>query len=158
MAPALRIHIQAEPIDIAGEIASLSGPPDHDIGAIVTFAGLCRSEGGRLEALELEHFPGMAESEIGDIAEEAARRWSLTGLSVIHRHGRIIPGETIVLVATASLHRQAAFDAATFVMDYLKTRAPFWKKEHLATGRDGGWVEAKHADDQAAARWERKTD
>ncbi|TJV05672.1 MAG: molybdenum cofactor biosynthesis protein MoaE, partial [Mesorhizobium sp.] len=90
----------------------------------------CRDEGGRLAALELEHYPGMAEAEIGRIATEAVHRWPLQGLTAIHRHGRIAPGENIVLVVAASAHRQAAFEAANFLMDYLKSRAPFWKKEH----------------------------
>jgi molybdopterin synthase catalytic subunit len=95
----------------------------------------------------------MAEAEIGRIAAEAIARWPLQGLTVIHRHGKIAPGENIVLVVAASAHRQAAFEAANFLMDFLKSRAPFWKKEHRLDGTDGGWVEAKDADDQAAARW-----
>ena len=95
----------------------------------------------------------MAEAEIRRIAMEAAGRWPLRGVTVIHRHGRIRPGENIVLVVTASAHRQAAFEAADFLMDYLKSRAPFWKKEHRADGTEGGWIEAKDSDDEAAARW-----
>ncbi|TJX36225.1 MAG: molybdenum cofactor biosynthesis protein MoaE, partial [Mesorhizobium sp.] len=124
-----------------------------DIGAVVTFSGLCRDEQGRLAALELEHYPGMAEAEIGRIATEAVQRWPLQGLTVIHRHGKVRPGENIVLVVAASAHRQAAFEAANFLMDYLKSRAPFWKKEHRADASEGGWVEAKEADDEAAERW-----
>ncbi|TIR88758.1 MAG: molybdenum cofactor biosynthesis protein MoaE, partial [Mesorhizobium sp.] len=124
-----------------------------DIGAVVTFSGLCRDEQGALAALELEHYPGMAEAEIGRIATEAIGRWPLQGLTVVHRHGKIAPGENIVLVVAASAHRQAAFEAANFLMDYLKSRAPFWKKEHRADGSEGGWVEAKEADDEAADRW-----
>ncbi len=104
--------------------------------------------------LELEHYPGMAEAEIGRIAAQAIARWPLMGLRVVHRSGPIRPGETIVLVAAASAHRGDAFEAASFLMDFLKTRAPFWKKEHLADGTDGGWVEAKSADDAAAGRWD----
>ena len=100
----------------------------------MTFSGLCRDEAGRLAALELEHYPGMAEAEIARIADEAIGRWPLTGLAAIHRYGRIAPGENIVLVVAASAHRQAAFEAASFLMDYLKSRAPFWKKEHRADG------------------------
>ncbi|MBV9704439.1 MAG: molybdenum cofactor biosynthesis protein MoaE [Methylobacteriaceae bacterium] len=124
-----------------------------DIGAVVTFTGLCRDEDGRLAALELEHYPGMAEAEIARVAAEAEARWPLLGLTIVHRSGRLEPGEQIVLVATASCHREAAFEAAAFLMDYLKTRAPFWKKEHLADGSCGEWVAAKGEDDAAAERW-----
>ena len=122
---------------------------------MVTFSGLCRDEAGTLAALELEHYPGMAEAEIARIADEAVGRWPLTGLTAIHRYGRIRPGENIVLVVAASAHRQAAFEAANFLMDYLKSRAPFWKKEHRADGSEGDWVDAKEADDKAAARWKK---
>lgn len=148
-----RIAIQAEPFDVPAETARLVAGRS-DIGAIVTFTGLCRDEAGRLSALELEHYPGMAEAEIARVAGEAASRWPLLGLTAIHRHGLIRPGEDIVLVIAASAHRAAAFAAADFMMDYLKTRAPFWKREHLAAGGTGGWVEAKEADDAAAARWQ----
>ncbi|HEY8566643.1 MAG TPA: molybdenum cofactor biosynthesis protein MoaE [Beijerinckiaceae bacterium] len=146
------IRIQADDFSAADEIAAL-GQGRADIGAVVTFTGLCRDEGGRLAALELEHYPGMAEAELGRVADEAARRWPLHGLTVIHRYGRIPPGANIVLVATASAHRIAAFEAASFLMDYLKTRAPFWKREHLADGTVGGWVAATAADDERAAGW-----
>ena len=146
------IRIQAEDFDTAKEIRAISHGRT-DIGAIVTFSGLCRDEQGELAALELEHYPGMAEAEIMRIAEEAASRWPLTGLTAIHRFGRIEPGGNIVLVVAASAHRQAAFEAASFLMDFLKTRAPFWKKEHLAAGRSGQWIEAKAGDDEAANRW-----
>ncbi|RWM13842.1 MAG: molybdenum cofactor biosynthesis protein MoaE [Mesorhizobium sp.] len=148
------IRIQREDFDVAAEIAGLTGGRT-DIGAVVTFCGLCRDEQGALSALELEHYPGMAEAEIGRIAAEAIERWPLQGLTVIHRHGKIMPGENIVLVVAASSHRQAAFEAANFLMDYLKSRAPFWKKEHLADGSEGGWVDAKEADDHAADRWKK---
>jgi molybdopterin synthase catalytic subunit len=124
-----------------------------DIGGIVAFTGICRDEGGALEALELEHFPGMAEAELGRVADQAIARWPLMGLTIIHRHGRITPGEDIVLAIAASAHRRAAFEAADFMMDFLKTRAPFWKKEHLKAGTEGSWVAAKSEDDDAAARW-----
>ena len=146
------IHVQREDFDIADEIAAIAAERT-DIGAVVTFTGVCRDEEGRLAALELEHYAGMAEAELGRVAEEARERWSLHCLTVIHRFGTIAPGETIVLVATASAHRGAAFAAAEFLMDYLKTRAPFWKREHLADGRIGEWVEAAAHDDAAAARW-----
>ena len=146
------VRIQAEDFDVAAEIAALTRSRP-DIGAVVTFSGLCRDENGALTALELEHYPGMAEAEIGRIAAEAARRWPLSGLLAIHRHGLIRPGENIVLVVSASSHRQAAFEAASFLMDYLKTDAPFWKREHRADGTEGGWVEAREEDDEARARW-----
>jgi molybdopterin synthase catalytic subunit len=147
------IRIQREDFDLAAEIATLSARR-HDIGAIVSFTGLCRDEGGTLAALELEHYPGMAEAEIARVAGQAAARWPLLGLLAIHRYGRVAPGEQIVLVIATSAHRRAAFEAADFMMDYLKTRAPFWKREHLADGTTGGWVEAKEEDDDAARRWE----
>ncbi|HEV2602542.1 MAG TPA: molybdenum cofactor biosynthesis protein MoaE [Microvirga sp.] len=146
------IHVQAEDFDVAAEIAALSRGR-RDIGAVTTFTGLCRDEGGRLAALELEHYAGMAEAELARVAGEAAARWPLQGATVIHRFGKIRPGENIVLVVTASAHRRAAFEAAEFLMDYLKTRAPFWKREHLLDGSTGTWVEAKDTDDAAAERW-----
>jgi molybdopterin synthase catalytic subunit len=146
------VRVQAEDFDLAAEIAELSDGR-RDVGAIVSFTGLCRDEGGRLAALELEHYPGMAEAEIVRICRIAIERWPVTGLTAIHRFGRLAPGENIVLVVAASKHRQAAFDAANFVMDYLKTSAPFWKKEHFIDGSEGGWVSAKDADDSAFQRW-----
>ncbi|TIW95727.1 MAG: molybdenum cofactor biosynthesis protein MoaE, partial [Mesorhizobium sp.] len=143
---------QAQDFDVAAEIARLT-QGRADIGAVVTFSGLCRDEQGALSALELEHYPGMAEAEIARIAAEAIERWPLQGLTAIHRHGKIAPGDNIVLVVAASAHRQAAFEAANFLMDYLKSSAPFWKKEHRADGSEGGWVEAKEADARAAQRW-----
>jgi molybdopterin synthase catalytic subunit len=147
------VRIQAEDFSVADEAAALAAGR-ADVGAVVTFTGLCRNEGGRLAALELEHYPGMAEAEVLRVTEEAARRWPLDGVTVVHRFGRIRPGENIVLVATASAHRRAAFEAAAFLMDFLKTRAPFWKREHLADGTIGEWVEARAEDDAAAERWE----
>jgi molybdopterin synthase catalytic subunit len=152
-APAPSIGIQAEPFDTAAELARVSAELGGRAGAVVTFTGLCRDEDGRLAALELEHYPGMAEAEILRVAEDALARWPLQALRVIHRHGRVRPGDGIVLVVTASSHRVAAFEAASFLMDYLKTRAPFWKREHLADGTVGGWVEAAARDDAAAGRW-----
>lgn len=146
------IRVQKQDFDAAAEIARLTAGR-RDVGAVVTFSGLCRDEGGRLAALELEHYSGMAEAEIGRIARQAIARWPLTGLTIIHRYGRIEPGENIVLVVAASSHRQAAFEAASFLMDFLKTRAPFWKREHRADGMPGGWVEAAAEDDEAAQRW-----
>jgi molybdopterin synthase catalytic subunit len=146
------IRVQDSPFDAAAESEALSRGRT-DIGALVSFVGLCRDEAGTLAALELEHYPGMAEAELERIAGEAEARWPLLGLTVIHRFGKIRPGEAIVLVICASSHRQAAFSAAEFLMDFLKSRAPFWKKEHRADGTQGGWVEAKDADEAALARW-----
>ena len=148
----IAVRIQSEDFDAAAEAAALSRGRT-DVGAIVTFTGLCRDENGTLEALELEHYPGMAEDEIARVAAEAEARWPIIGGVAIHRYGKIAPGENIVLVVVASSHRAAAFAAAEFMMDFLKTRAPFWKKEHLAGGGQGDWVEAKDADDAAADRW-----
>jgi len=146
------VRIQSEDFDLAAEVRRLTaGRPD--VGAVVTFSGLCRDEGGALVALELEHYPGMAKAEIERIARQAAERWPLTGLTAIHRFGRIRPGENIVLVVAASAHRQAAFAAAEFMMDFLKSQAPFWKKEHRADGEPGAWVSAKDTDERARERW-----
>ena len=150
--PTPAVRVQAEDFDPGREQALLTGGR-RDIGALVSFVGLCRDEDGALEALELEHYPGMAEDEIRRVAEEALERWPLQGLTVIHRFGRIQPGEQIVLVLTAARHRADAFAAAAFLMDYLKTRAPFWKKERRADGASGDWVSAKSEDDAAADRW-----
>ena len=146
------IRLQREAFDIAAEVAALTAGRT-DVGAVATFTGVCRAdEGGEpIAALTLEHYPGMAEAEIARHVEEARARWPLLGFTVIHRHGRLIPGEVIVLVATAASHRQAAFAAAEFLMDYLKTRAPFWKKVEKASGKS--WVAANAADDTAADRW-----
>ncbi|HST94058.1 MAG TPA: molybdenum cofactor biosynthesis protein MoaE [Microvirga sp.] len=146
------IRIQTEGFDVAAETAALT-EGRTDIGAVVAFTGLCRDEDGRLSALELEHYPGMAEAEIDRIAAQAQERWPLLGMTVVHRAGTIRPGDEIVLVLTASSHRRAAFEAAEFLMDYLKTRAPFWKREHRMDGTAGAWVEAAAADDAAAERW-----
>lgn len=152
MAASPTIRVQNEDFHLQTEIDLLVAGRT-DIGAVVTFSGLCRDDGGSLNALELEHYPGMAEAEMRRIAELAIARFSLQGLTAIHRFGKIAPGENIVLVIAASRHRQAAFDGANFVMDFLKTAAPFWKKEHLADGSTGGWVSAKDADDKARDKW-----
>ncbi len=146
------IKIQREDFDTAEEIKSVASA-NKNTGAVVTFTGLCRDENGTLSALELEHYPGMAEAEIGRIAEQAIERWPVTGLKVVHRYGKVAPGENIVLVVAASAHRQAAFDAASFLMDFLKSRAPFWKREHLADGSTGEWVDAKESDEQSLEQW-----
>lgn len=147
------IRLQAGDFDVAAETAALTRGRT-DIGAVVSFIGICRSGEGddAISALTLEHYPGMAEEEIGRHANEALARWPLNALTIIHRYGRLKPGENIMMVATASAHRQAAFEAAEFLMDYLKTAAPFWKSEERPSG-GASWVEAKSEDDQAAARW-----
>jgi molybdopterin synthase catalytic subunit len=152
MTTPVTIRIQEADFDIAQEIAALT-KGRTDIGAVVTFSGICRGTEGdeAIAALTLEHYPGMAEAEIARHAETAASRWPLTGLTVIHRVGRIAPGENIVLVVTSSAHRQAAFEAAAFLMDYLKAHAPFWKREESAAGTS--WVDARDHDDLAADRW-----
>jgi molybdopterin synthase catalytic subunit len=124
------------------------------VGAIVTFTGLCRSEDDHLAALEIEHYPGMAEAEVTRIVGQATQRWPLLGVTVIHRYGKIQAGENIVLVIAASNHRQAAFAAAEFLMDWLKSFAPFWKREHHADGTVGEWVEAKASDELAVRSWD----
>ncbi|WFU03012.1 molybdenum cofactor biosynthesis protein MoaE [Rhizobium sp. CB3171] len=146
------VRVQSDDFDLQAEVDRLT-EGQHNIGAVVTFSGLCRDEGGMLGALELEHYPGMAEAEITRIATLAIERFELRGLTAIHRYGKIAPGENIVLVIAAASHRQAAFDGANFVMDFLKTSAPFWKKEHAKDGRQGDWVSAKDADDAARAKW-----
>jgi molybdopterin synthase catalytic subunit len=145
------IHIQEEDFDIADEIAALTWETQA-IGAVATFTGVVRGGDG-LTALSLEHYPGMTEREIGRIAEEAGKRWPLIGLTIIHRVGRLGIGERIVLVAVAAAHRGAAFAACEFLIDYLKTQAPFWKQEER--GGQMRWVEAKASDDSAAERWRR---
>jgi molybdopterin synthase catalytic subunit len=152
MTAIVTVRIQEADFDTAREIAALS-KGRTDIGAVVSFSGICRGSegGGSIASLTLEHYPEMAEAEIMRHAETAMSRWPLLGLTVIHRVGRIHPGENIVLVVTASQHRQAAFQAAEFLMDYLKTSAPFWKREEGTAG--AAWVEARSHDDAAAARW-----
>jgi molybdopterin synthase catalytic subunit len=146
------VHIQREPFDVAAEAAKLTRGRT-DAGAVVTFTGICRGaeNGEPIAALMLEHFPGMAEAEIERHVAEAAQRWPLIGVTVIHRYGRIEPGEDIMMVVTVSSHRAAAFESANFLMDYLKTRAPFWKQVDKADGKI--WVEAKAEDNAAAERW-----
>ncbi|MBB3459924.1 molybdenum cofactor biosynthesis protein MoaE [Rhizobium sp. BK377] len=146
------IRVQREDFDLQAEVDRLSkGKPG--IGAVVTFSGLCRDEGGTLSALELEHYPGMAEAEMTRIGELAIERFGLNGLTAIHRFGKIAAGENIVLVVASAPHRQAAFDGASFVMDFLKTSAPFWKKEHGKDGHSDEWVSARDADNKARDRW-----
>jgi molybdopterin synthase catalytic subunit len=150
------IRLQREAFDVTAEVERMTRGRT-DIGAVVTFTGLCRADenGQPIAALTLEHYPGMAEAEIARHVEEANARWPLIGVTVVHRYGRIEPGEVIVLVVTASSHREAAFAAASFLMDYLKTRAPFWKQVEAVGGTESSptWVEAKAEDDAAAERW-----
>jgi molybdopterin synthase catalytic subunit len=152
----MSVRITESPIDLAEESAALPRGRT-DIGAVVTFSGICRGDedGALIEALTLEYYPGMAEAEIERHVKEAEARWPLLGVRIVHRVGRMVPGETIVLVAVASKHRRAAFEAAEFLMDYLKSRAPFWKKVELASG--AAWVDAQDRDDSAAARWTKRT-
>ncbi|MFC3165203.1 molybdenum cofactor biosynthesis protein MoaE [Ciceribacter thiooxidans] len=152
MTAAPSIRVQREDFDATAETAALTAGR-NDIGAVVSFVGLCRDEAGTLSALELEHYPGMAEAEMRRIAGIAVERFGLMGLTAVHRYGKIAPGENIVLVLAAAPHRQAAFDGAAFMMDYLKTSAPFWKKEHRRDGTAGDWVSAKDADTQALDKW-----
>jgi molybdopterin synthase catalytic subunit len=148
------VRVQREDFDPGAETDALARGRT-DVGAVASFVGYCRDEGGGLAALELEHYSGMAEEEIARAAGEAEARWPLLGMTVIHRYGRIAPGERIVFVAVAAAHRGAAFAAAEMLMDYLKTRAPFWKRAVRRDGAFGGWVEAKGDDDLSAARWSR---
>ena len=146
------VRLQREPFDVAAEAAKLTRGRT-DTGAVVTFTGICRGEdsGKPVVAMTLEHYPGMAEAEIARHVEAAERRWPLLGVTIIHRVGRLIPAEPIVLVVTAAAHRQDAFAAAEFLMDYLKTRAPFWKRVEIADR--SAWIDAKSSDDDLAARW-----
>lgn len=149
----IRVCVQAEDFDTGAEVSRLAVDGDS-VGALVSFVGVVRGESGGepLLALQLEHYPGMTERELSRIAREATGRWQLSAVTIIHRVGVLRPKDQIVLVVTASAHRQAAFDACAFVMDYLKTQAPFWKKETRASGEY--WIEARSSDDDAAARWD----
>jgi molybdopterin synthase catalytic subunit len=148
------IRIQSEPFDAGAELAALKAGR-NDIGGTVMFVGSVRdlSEGRAVSAMTLEHYPGMTEQALAEIDREAQRRWPLSATLVVHRYGRLEPGEDIVLVIAASAHREAAFEACHFLIDWLKTKAPFWKLE--ADGDNAHWVEAKASDDDAAGRWER---
>ena len=146
----MRVSVQSEPFDVGAELARFGAVEGADVGAVVSFTGVVRGTGG-LSAMEIEHYPGMTEKAIAEIAAQARDRWDLADVLVIHRHGHLAPGEQIMMVATASRHRIAAFEAAEFLMDYLKSRAPFWKKEF---GPDGeAWVAAKDEDEAALSRW-----
>ncbi|MGE0700329.1 MAG: molybdenum cofactor biosynthesis protein MoaE [Hyphomicrobiaceae bacterium] len=149
----MAVRVQPEDFDIGREVSALTAGRT-DIGAIVTFTGTVRGEakGRPIVSMTLEHYPGMTEAELGRVEAEALARWPLDASLVIHRIGELKPGDNIVLVVTASRHRQAAFEAAEFLMDYLKSRAPFWKKETAADGT-GNWVDARDSDETALARW-----
>ncbi len=146
------VRVQAEAFDAAEEARKLVAGRT-DLGAVVSFVGLCRDENSQLAALEIEHYPGMAEAEIARVMAEAEGRWPKISATAIHRYGAFAPGDPIVLVVTAAAHRGEAFAAAEMLMDYLKTRAPFWKRLRYADGSQGDWIEAKAHDDQSAARW-----
>lgn len=143
----IRVSVQPAPIDLAAELAAVEG---RGAGGIASFTGLVRADDG-VEALELEHYPGMTEAALLRLTEQAVARWNLSAASVVHRVGRMAPGERIVFVATAAPHRAAALEACAYLIDSLKTGAPFWKREYRAG--EGRWVEARHSDDAAAARW-----
>jgi molybdopterin synthase catalytic subunit len=150
-----RIRVQAEDFDVSAEIAALTAGRT-DIGGTGCFVGTVRADAGgkgsKVIGMTLEHYPGMTERAIRAIADQAAEKWPLLGCTVIHRVGPLRPGENIVLVLAASSHRQAALDATAFLIDWLKTKAPFWKREDFADG-DGAWVDAREEDDAAASRW-----
>lgn len=152
----VKIAIQHEPFDTRTETELLTRQSGN-VGALVSFSGICRAD-ETLSALELEHYPGMAEAQIGRIIDEAFEKWPILGALVIHRIGKIPVGDEIVLVAVTSAHRHAAFDGANYIMDFLKSRAPFWKKEHLAGGSEGAWVDAKESDEDALSRWVQEKD
>ena len=152
-----RILVQAADFDVGAETARLSRDAP-DVGAVATFVGYSRSEDGRLAALEIDHYPGMAEAEIARVAAEAQGRWPLSGVTIVHRFGAIPAGGQIVFVGVASRHRQAAFAACEMLMDYMKSQAPFWKRAVRADGAKADWVEAATSDDAALKRWDAKKD
>ena len=145
------VRVQEADFDTGGEIRALTSGRT-DIGAIASFTGTVRGGGDGIVAMTLEHYPGMTEAELARIEQQAHERWPLQATLIVHRVGRLLPGDNIVLVIAASAHRQAAFAAAAFLMDYLKTKAPFWKKEERADGT-GQWVDARESDDAALDRW-----
>ena len=147
-----KARVQSQDFDAAAEARALQ-TGRADVGALVTFVGCCRDEGGRVAALEIEHYPGMAEAEIARVVAAAEARWPLIGVTVIHRYGTLAPGAQIVLVSVAAAHRREAFAAAEMLIDRLKTEAPFWKRARLRDGSAEPWVEAEASDDRAAARW-----
>ena len=146
----MAVCVQSDPFDAGAELNSFARGRTG-VGAVVSFTGVVRDSQGDLQEMLIEHYPGMTESAIAKIADEAVQRWALADVLVIHRYGPLKPGEPIMMVATAAAHRAAAFEAADFLMDYLKSRAPFWKKEVTAQG--AAWVAAKDADEDALKRW-----
>ncbi len=146
----MTVRVQSEPFDTGAELNRFA-QGRRDVGAVVSFTGVVRDTAGDLQEMLIEHYPGMTESAISNIADEAVTRWNLDDVLVIHRFGALTPGTPIMMVATASAHRAAAFEAADFLMDYLKSRAPFWKKE--VTSKGASWVAAKDEDEDALKRW-----
>ncbi len=149
----ITVKVQREDFDIGAELAALSDG-DTSVGGVASFTGLVRDMGGAARSsMTLEHYPGMTEKQLTAIAEEAMRRWPLSQALIIHRYGKLLPGDRIVLVATASAHREAALQSAAFLIDWLKTKAPFWKLED--DGKTQNWVDPKESDDKATDRWQR---
>lgn len=151
----MTVRVQREDFDLAQEMKAMTDG-NHNVGGLCSFVGLVRdmNDGDNVSAMTLEHYPGMTEKKLAEIETIARERWPLEDVLIIHRYGRLEPGDNIVLVVTASAHRQAAFESAEFLMDFLKTKAPFWKLEEDDSG-DGQWVDAREADDDAAAKWEK---
>ena len=151
----MTVKVQREDFDIGRELAALTDG-NHNVGGLAMFVGLVRdlAPQGKISAMTLEHYPGMTEKRLAEIADEAKARWPLEGVLIIHRYGRLEPGDRIVLVAATSAHRQAALDVCAFLIDWLKTKAPFWKLEESASGAE--WVDARESDDHAAEKWQRK--
>ena len=152
----MSVSVQTADFDLSAEVARLTDGRT-DIGAIVTFTGTVRgtAKGRPITSMLLEHYPGMTEAELERVEAEAVQRWPLQATCIVHRIGTLAPGDNVVLVVTASAHRQAAFEAAEFLMDYLKSRAPFWKKETAASG-ESEWVDARETDSEALTRWEKR--
>ena len=147
----MRILVQSDPFDVAAE-TEVFAQGHENVGALVSFTGIVRNnDAGTLKSMQIEHYPGMTEKALAKIATEAQSRWDLQDVLVIHRHGDLVPGEKIMMVATAARHRKAAFEAADYLMDYLKSRAPFWKREITSEGAE--WVAAKDDDEEALKRW-----
>ncbi|WP_084862931.1 molybdenum cofactor biosynthesis protein MoaE [Salibaculum halophilum] len=146
----MTVRVHSDAFDPGAEVNAFTAAADG-AGAVVSFSGLVRDVAGGLQAMEIEHYPGMTEKALAEIRDAAVRRWRLTGALIVHRHGVLAPGEVIMMVATAARHRRDAFEAAEFLMDYLKSRAPFWKKERTDAG--AAWVAARDDDEDALSRW-----
>ncbi len=147
----MAVRVQSQPFDLGAEANAFAAAQKGDMGAIVTFTGVVRDVAGGLQAMEIEHYPGMTERALAQIEAQAHERWALGDVLILHRYGRMQPDEMIMMVATAARHRRDAFEAAEFLMDYLKSRAPFWKKEHTSDSAD--WVAARDEDEDALTRW-----